>query len=184
MARSNHRAGRAASLEGLDEALKDLSELPAKLRSRIRGAVNEQAALTRNEMVSRIAADGIRQSAVKSRIQFKRATVGQEEATLTLNTRRVPFSQVQFTTQVTDTSGTRASVWVSRGGKRGRVYGFVNPYGRTRKPMIRTQKGSISRLSRAAGVGLKAYWNGIISDAYVDSLKRQLRDRIAKRITV
>lgn len=179
---SRKRQGKTITLLGLDKTIDEFKALPARMRRSVAAAINEQASATQADLVSRISADGIQKGAVKSRIMLNKATANKDEATIKLDRKRVPFSKVKYTTKAEDSTGTRASVWVSLGGKRVRVFGFVNPYGRTKKPLIRSQKGKTSRLVRAGGVGLRAHWNAIIDEHYVSGIKTELGRRVMNRL--
>lgn len=179
---SRKRQGKTITLLGLDKTIDEFKALPVKLRRHVAAAINEQIGLTQTDLVNRIAADGVQKSAVKSRILLNKATADKNEATIKLDRKRVPFSKVKFAIKTEDSTGSRASVWVSFGGKRVRVFGFVNPYGRTKKPLIRNQKGKTSRLVRAGGVGLRAYWNVIIDEHYVSGIKTELGLRVMNRL--
>lgn len=179
---SKRRQGKTISLVGLEKTLDEFKALPAKIRRSVASAINEQAQATQTDLVNRISADGIQKSAVKSRIMLNKATIEKDEATLKLDRKRVPFSQVKYTTKMEDSSGTRASVWVLRGGKRVRVYGFANPYGKNKRPLIRYQKGKTSRLVRSSGIGLRAYWNAIIDEQYLSGVKADLNLRVMNKL--
>jgi len=179
---SRKRQAKAIHVTGLSESLEQFKALPAKVRRAMVSAINEQAQATQQSMVERIAADGIQKSAVRARIHLTKANNNKDEATLSLDTKRVPFNRVKYTVRMEDSSGTRASIWVSRGGKRVQVYGFANPYGKKKRPLIRYSKGKESRLVLAGGVGLRGYWNDIVNEQYLADLRLELQQRFSKRI--
>ncbi|MFM5537001.1 hypothetical protein ACET8U_06835 [Aeromonas veronii] len=171
---SRTRRAKAINVTGLSESVDAFEALPAKIRKQLVAVVNEVASATRADMVARIAADGFNTASVRARIKLDKASATNDVATLTLDMKKVPFSRVKFASQRTDGTGTRASIWVLRGGKRVQVYGFINPYGKKRRPMIRYEKAGKQRLVMAGGVGLRGWWNAIITEQYLAELQANL----------
>jgi hypothetical protein len=180
---SRKRQPKAIRLTGIDEAREDFANLPAAIRKTISSIINTKAKAIQADIVQRISADGFAQTSVKARIKLGRASTKNDEATLTLSTKRVPFSRVKFTTNLLDQTGTRASVFVLRGGKRVQVYGFVNPYGKKQKPLIRYMKAGKQRLVVAGGVGLKQWWDSILTEDYLSSIRSELASQITQELT-
>ena len=174
--------GITLELTGLSRTVDEFRALPVAIRRAISGAVNAQATATRNEIAKRIAQDGVQARAINQRLTLKRATANTDGAEITLSRKRVPFSQMKFTTRSLDATGTRAEVYILIGGKRTKVYGFINPMGKKRQPLIRRKKGEKQILTRAGGVGLTGHWNAIVDDGYRDSVKSQLAARIQDSI--
>ncbi len=179
---SRARRPKAITLVGLNERMEEFKALPAKLRQQIAGIINEQAKETRADLIQRITADGFSEASVKARIKIGRASSKKDEDTISLDKKRVPFSRVKFTTATEDKTGTRASVFVQRGGKRVQVYGFVNPYGKKQKPLIRYEKAGKKVLVQSSGVGLKQWWDGIITEQYITQIQKSLEIRITQEI--
>ncbi|QFU01271.1 hypothetical protein FIU83_06425 [Halomonas sp. THAF5a] len=162
----NSKLPKGVVVGGLSESKKAFQALPAATRRAIAGAVNEQAAETRQALVGRISQDGgIKKREVAKRISVRKASLKEERpfAELKLNRAPVRFRHWQYETRQTDGTGTRASIWVRKGGQRMRVWGFVNPKGRG-VPLTRYRKGSQDRIRRAAGWGLKNHWNHQVDD--------------------
>ncbi|GAA4493216.1 hypothetical protein [Pseudaeromonas paramecii] len=180
---SRKRQPKAISLTGLTENKQAFADLPATLRKQVSAIINTKAKAIQADLIQRISADGFAPASVKARIKLTTASSKKDEATLTLNTKRVPFSRVKFTTQIQDQTGTRASVFVLRGGKRVQVYGFVNPYGKKQKPLIRYQKAGKQRLVAAGGIGLKQWWDGILTDDYLARIRNELASQITQELT-
>lgn len=180
---SRKRRAKAINVTGLSESKEAFEALPAKIRKQLVTVVNEVARYTRNDMVNRIAADGFNTASVRARIKFDKATATHDVATLSLDLKKVPFSRVKFSSIRTDGTGTRASVWVLRGGKRVQVYGFINPYGKKRRPMIRYSKAGKQRLVMAGGVGLRGWWNDIITEQYLAELQAKLTNTFNRKMT-
>ncbi|SDO29745.1 hypothetical protein SAMN04487957_10588 [Halomonas shengliensis] len=169
----NSKLPKGIEVGGLAESKKAFEALPAATRRAIVGAVNEQAAETRKALIKRISEDGrVNQREVGKRIRISKAKASEGRAFAELKLSRAPvrFKHWQYDTRVQDSTGTRASIWVRKGGQRMRVWGFVNPKGRG-VPLTRMRKGNKDRIRRAAGWGLKNHWNHQVND--------QLRDEIA-----
>ena len=180
---SRKRRARAINVTGLSESVDAFKALPATIRKQLVAAVNEVATATRSDMVNRIAADGFNTASVRARIRLDKASASNDVATISLDLKKIPFSRVKFASQRTDGTGTRASVWVLRGGKRVQVYGFINPYGKKRRPMIRYAKAGKPRLVMAGGVGLRGWWNDIITEQFLDELQANLASTFTRRVT-
>lgn len=169
MARSrgrNSKLPKGIEVGGLAESKKAFQALPTATRRAIAGAVNEQAAETRTALVGRISQDGgVKKGEVARRISISKAKAseGRAFAELKLSRRPVRFKNWQYETRQTDGTGTRASIWIRKGGTRMRVWGFVNPKGRG-VPLTRYRKGNTDRIRRAAGWGLKNHWNHQVND--------------------
>ncbi len=170
----NSKLPKGIEVGGLTESRKAFEALPAATRRAIVGAVNEQAGETRKTLVDRISQDGrVAKREVGRRINVTKAKAseGRAFAELKLNRSPVSFKHWQYDTRVQDGTGTRASIWIRKGGQRMRVWGFVNPQGKRKTPLTRWRKGSRDRISRAAGWGLKNHWNHQVDD--------RLRDEVA-----
>lgn len=173
----NTRLPKGIEVGGLTENRKAFEALPAATRRAIVGAVNEQAGETRRTLVSRISEDGrVSKREVGKRISISKAKAseGRAYAELKLNRSPVRFKHWRYDTRVQDSTGTRASIWIRKGGQRMRVWGFVNPQSKRKTPLTRYRKGSRDRIRRAAGWGLKNHWNHQVND--------RLRDEIATGI--
>ncbi|MFZ3404603.1 hypothetical protein LCG94_14975 [Aeromonas salmonicida] len=180
---SRKRRARAINVTGLSESVDAFKALPATIRKQLVAVVNEVAANTRGDIVNRIAADGFNTASVRARIQLDKANASNDVATISLDLKKIPFSRVKFASQSTDGTGTRASVWVLRGGKRVQVYGFINPYGKKRRPMIRYKKSGKQQLVMAGGVGLRGWWNDIITEQFLNELQANLASTFTRRVT-
>lgn len=169
----NTRLPKGVEVGGLAESKKAFEALPAATRRAIVGAVNEQAAETRKALVSRISDDGrVSQREVGKRIRITKAKASEGRAFAELKLSRAPvrFKHWQYDTRDTDATGTRASIWIRKGGQRMRVWGFVNPQGKRKQPLTRMRKGNKDRVRRAAGWGLKNHWNHQVNDALRDEI--------------
>ncbi|MNZ02870.1 hypothetical protein D3C78_195280 [compost metagenome] len=180
---SRKRRARAINVTGLSDSVDAFKALPATIRKQLVAVVNEVAANTRGDIVNRIAADGFNTASVRARIRLDKANVSNDVATISLDLKKIPFSRVKFASQRADGTGTRASVWVLRGGKRVQVYGFINPYGKKRRPMIRYEKAGKQRLVMAGGVGLRGWWNDIITEQFLNELQANLASTFSRRVT-
>ncbi|RAH37413.1 hypothetical protein [Halomonas sp. SL1] len=179
----NSRLPKGVVVGGLSESQKAFKALPAATRRAIAGAVNEQAAETRKALVGRISEDGqVRRSEVNKRVTIRRASLKEDRpfAELKLNRAPVRFRHWQYSTRQTDGTGTRASIWVRKGGQRMRVWGFVNPQGKG-VPLTRYRKGKRDRIRRAAGWGLKNHWNHQVNDRLRDEIATGVDDKFLRR---
>lgn len=179
----NSKLPKGINVGGLVESKKAFEALPAATRRAIVGAVNEQASDTRKTLVDRISQDGrVRKREVGKRISITKAKVseGRAFAELKLNRSPVSFKHWQYDTRQTDATGTRASIWIRKGGQRMRVWGFVNPKGRG-VPLTRMRKGSKDRIRRAAGWGLKNHWNHQVNDALRDEVATGVDGKFLRR---
>ena len=60
---------------------------------------------------------------------------------------------------------------------------LINPYGKKRRPMIRYAKAGKPRLVIAGGVGLRGWWNDIITEQFLDELQANLASTFSRRVT-
>ncbi|MGL5948237.1 MAG: hypothetical protein ACRCYV_04135 [Aeromonas sp.] len=134
-------------------------------------------------MSARFSRDGFAPASINARLKLDKASGQQLTATLRLRTQRVPFSRIKYRSERTDSSGTRARISVRRGGQRVVVYGFVNPYGKKKKPLVRGRKNGRSTLVKAGGVGLKAWWLDAVDERYSAQLSAQLTRRVRQHLT-
>ena len=179
----NSRLPKGVAIEGLTESLAEFKALPAATRRAMTSAINEQASATRNQLIDDISADGkVRPTAVRSRITVEKASKDQPSASLTLSRSPVPFKFWQYRTEVEDGTGTRASIWIRKGGQRMRVYGFVNPKGGSKTPLVRYRKGSQRRLTRANGWTLKNHWNHQVNGELRKQVAFDLQQRFLARL--
>ena len=179
---SRKRQPKAIRLTGIDESKEAFSNLPAAIRKKVSSIINAKAKAIQSEIIQRIVDDGFAQASVKARIKMTTSSSKNDEATISLDTKRVPFSRVKFTVQTKDKTGTRASAFVLRGGKRVQVYGFVNPYGKKQKPLIRYQKAGKTMLVPAGGVGLKQWWDDILTADYLARIRGELASQITQEL--
>jgi len=179
----NSRLPKGVAIEGLTASLAEFKALPAATRRAMTLAINEQASATRKQLIDDISADGkVRPTAVRSRITVEKANKDQPSASLTLSRSPVPFKSWQYSTEMEDSTGTRASIWIRKGGQRMRVYGFVNPKGRGKTPLVRYRKGSQQRLRRASGWTLKNHWNHQVNGELRTRIAFDLQQRFLARL--
>lgn len=180
----NSKLPKGVEVGGLVEGRKAFEALPAATRRAIVDAVNEQASETRAALIDRISADGRvakREVAKRITISKAKASEGRAFAELKLNRSPVSFRHWDYQTRVTDSTGTRASIWINKGGSRMRVWGFVNPRGKRQTPLTRMRKGSRDRIRRAAGWGLKNHWNHQVNDRFRDEIATGVEGKFLRR---
>ena len=168
-------------LSGLDAVVESLEGQPETIRRATRAAINDQGRESKQELAQRIARDGISRAKAGGQISLKRATNKEPVAVLAPTSRRIPFKFWKTTTKATDSTGTRASVWIRKGGQLMRVWGFVNPRGRRRAVLTRYRKAGEDRIREASGHSIKLHFQAAADDQYRKAVGESLGDKFIHR---
>ncbi|GAA3555793.1 hypothetical protein [Marinobacter xestospongiae] len=168
-------------LDGLLSAVESLEGQPQAIRRASRAAINDQGRDSKRELAQRIAGDGISRAKAGGQIDLKRASNKDPVAVLAPTSRRIPFRYWKTTTRTTDSTGTRASVWIRKGGQLMRVWGFVNPRSKRRKVLARYRKAGQDRVREAAGHSIKLHFQAAADDRYRAAVGESLSDKFIKR---
>ncbi|NWO05821.1 MAG: hypothetical protein HLX50_09040 [Alteromonadaceae bacterium] len=156
-------------------------QMPAAIRRATRRSLNDQARESKRELSQIIAADGgISRAKAGGQIRINRATNKNPVAVLAPTSRRIPYRFWRTTTKVTDSTGTRASVWIRKGGELMRVWGFVNPHSRKRKVLTRRRKAGENIVKEAAGHSIKLHFQAAADDRYRGRVGDDLQSRFIK----
>ena len=171
----------AIQLDGLESVIESLEDQPQAIRRATRAAINDQGKDSKKELSQLIARDGVSRAKAGGQIQLRRATNKQPVAVLAPTSRRIPFRFWKTTTRVTDSTGTRASVWIRKGGQLMRVWGFVNPKSKKRTVLTRHRKAGKDRVQPAAGHSVKLHFQAAADDQYRKSVGESLSDKFLNR---
>lgn len=166
---------------GLDSVVESLADQPAAVRRATRTAINDQGRETKQDLAQIIARDGISRAKAGGQISLQRATNKSPVAVLAPTSRRIPFRFWKTTTKPTDSTGTRASVWIRKGGELMRVWGFVNPRGAKRMVLTRRRKAGRDILKQAAGHSIKLHFQAAADDRFRKSVGESLSDKFIHR---
>ncbi len=168
-------------LTGLESAVESLQNQPATIRRATRAAINDQGRESKQELAQQIAGDGISRAKAGGQIKLQRATNKDPVAVLAPTSRRIPFRFWKTTTKVTDSTGTRASVWIRKGGQLMRVWGFVNPKAKKRRVLTRYRKAGEDRIREASGHSIKLHFQAAADDRYRKAVGESLSDKFIRR---
>lgn len=168
-------------LDGLESVVQSLDDMPQAIRRATRAAINDQGRDSKKELAKRISSDGVSRAKAGGQITLRRATNKEPVAVLAPTSRRIPYRFWKTTTRVTDATGTRASVWIKKGGQLMRVWGFVNPKSKNRTVLLRYRKGGKDRIRPADGHSVKLHFQAAADDAYVKSVGEDLSDKFLNR---
>ena len=158
-------------LDGLESVVQTLDGMPQAIRRATRAAINDQGRDSKKELAQRIARDGVSRAKAGGQIALRRATNKEPVAVLAPTSRRIPYRFWKTTTRVTDSTGTRASVWIKKGGQLMRVWGFVNP----------KSKAGEDRIEPAAGHSVKLHFQAAADDNFRKSVGEDLSDKFLTR---
>ena len=168
-------------LAGLQRVVERLEDQPAAIRRATRAAINDQGRESKQELAQKIARDGISRAKAGGQIGLKRATNKEPVAVLAPTSRRIPFKFWKITTKAADSTGTRASVWIRKGGQLMRVWGFVNPRSKKRRVLTRYRKAGEDRIREASGHSIKLHFQAAADDQYRRSVGESLSDKFIHR---
>lgn len=168
-------------LNGLEDVVESLEDQPQAIRRATRAAINDQGRDSKKELAQIISRDGVSRAKAGGQITLRRATNKSPVAVLAPTSRRIPYRFWKTTTRVTDTTGTRASVWIKKGGQLMRVWGFVNPKSKNRAILTRHRKVGEDRIKPAAGHSVKLHFQAAADQAYVKSVGEALSDKFIQR---
>src|SRR5690554_4081760 len=168
-------------LTGLETVVESLEGQPETIRRATRAAINDQGRESKQELAQKIAQDGISRAKAGGQINLKRATNKEPVAVLAPTSRRIPYKFWKTTTKPTDSTGTRASVWIRKGGQLMRVWGFVNPRGKKRMVLTRHRKAGEDRIRQAAGHSIKLHFQAAADDRYRKTVGENLGDKFIHR---
>lgn len=171
----------AIQLDGLESVLESLENQPQAIRRASRAAINDQGRESKRELAEIISRDGISRAKAGGQIGLRRATNKQPIAVLAPTSRRIPFRYWKTTTRTTDSTGTRASVWIRKGGQLMRVWGFVNPKAKKRTILTRHRKAGEDRIKPAAGHSIKLHFQAAADDRFRKSVGESLSDKFIRR---
>lgn len=167
--------------DGLDSVVQSLEDMPQAIRRATRAAINDQGRDSKKELAQRISQDGVSRAKAGGQITLRRATNKEPVAVLAPTSRRIPYRFWKTTTRTTDSTGTRASVWIRKGGQLMRVWGFVNPLSRKKTVWIRHRKAGQDQLTPSPGHSVKLSFQAAADDAYVKSVGEDLSDKFLTR---
>lgn len=168
-------------LDGLDSIVESLSAMPQAIRRATRAAINDQGRESKQELARKISADGISRAKAGGQIVLRRATNQEPIAVLAPTSRRIPFRYWKTTTRTTDSTGTRASVWIRKGGQLMRVWGFVNPKSKKREILTRHRKAGKDRIKAAAGHSVKLHFQAAADERFRQAVGESLSDKFLNR---
>lgn len=168
-------------IDGLESVLASLEDQPQAIRRATRGALNDQARESKRELAEKISRDGVSRAKAGGQIGLRRATNKEAVAALVPTSRRIPFRYWKTTTRTTDSTGTRASVWIRKGGQLMRVWGFVNPKAKKRTILTRHRKVGEDRIKPAAGHSIKLHFQAAADDRFRKSVGESLSDKFLTR---
>lgn len=158
-----------------------LDDQPATIRRATRAAINDQGRESKQDLAQKISRDGISRAKAGGQINLKRATNKDPVAVIAPTARRIPFKFWKTTTKTTDGTGTRASVWIRKGGQLMRVWGFVNPKAKKRRFLTRYRKAGEDRIREAAGHSIKLHFQAAADEQYRKSVGESLGDKFIHR---
>lgn len=163
---------------GLVNFVEKTEQMPAAIRRASRRSLNDQARDSKRELSSQISTDGISRAKAGGQIEVRRATNKKQVAVLRPTSRRIPFKYWKTTVKPTDSTGTRASVWIRKDGQLMRVWGFLNPKSKKRRILTRYRKAGEDRIRDAAGHSIKLHFQAAIADGrYLSAVKDDLSRR-------
>lgn len=168
-------------LDGLESVVQSLDDMPQAIRRATRAAINDQGRDSKKELAQRIARDGVSRAKAGGQIALRRATNKEPVAVLAPTSRRIPYRFWKTTTRVTDSTGTRASVWIKKGGQLMRVWGFVNPKSKNRAVLTRHRKAGEDRIKPAAGHSVKLHFQAAADQTFRKSVGEGLSDKFLTR---
>lgn len=168
-------------LDGLASVVASLEDQPQAIRRASRAAINDQGRESKRELAERISRDGISRAKAGGQIGLRRATNKEPVAVLAPTSRRIPFRYWKTTTKTTDSTGTRASVWIKKDGQLMRVWGFVNPKSKRRVVLTRHRKAGQDRIKEAAGHSIKLHFQAAADDQYRKAVGESLSDKFIRR---
>ena len=171
----------AIQLDGLESVLEGLEDQPQAIRRASRAAINDQGRESKRELAEIISRDGISRAKAGGQIGLRRATNKQPVVVLAPTSRRIPFRYWKTTPRTTDSTGTRASVWIRKGGQLMRVWGFVNPKAKKRTILTRHRKAGKDRIQPAAGHSIKLHFQAAADDRFRKSVGESLSDKFIRR---
>ncbi|MCK7547191.1 hypothetical protein ACFQGA_09560 [Marinobacter koreensis] len=167
-------------LDKLAEFARQTEQMPQSIRRATRRSLNDQARDAKRELAQQISKDGISRAKAGGQIELRRASNKKPEAVLRPTSRRIPFRYWKTTTKTTDSSGTRASVWIRKDGQLMRVWGFVNPKSKNRRILTRHRKAGQDRIKPAAGHSIKLHFQAAADERYRSRVGEDLRSRFIK----
>lgn len=168
-------------ITGLESVMENLDEQPAAIRRATRAAINDQGRETKQELAQRIARDGISRAKAGGQINLKRATNKEPVAVIAPTSRRIPFKFWKTSIKPTDSTGTRASIWIRKGGELMRVWGFVNPKSKKRRFLTRRRKAGEDIIKEAAGHSIKLHFQAAADEQYRKDVGESLSDKFIHR---
>lgn len=171
----------AVQLDGLESVIQSLDDQPQAIRRATRAAINDQGRDSKKDLAQLIARDGVSRAKAGGQIQLRRATNKEPVAVLAPTSRRIPFRFWKTTTRVTDSTGTRASVWIRKGGQLMRVWGFVNPKSKNRRVLTRHRKAGEDRVKPAAGHSVKLHFQAAADQGFRKKVGESLSDKFLTR---
>ncbi|MCL1485194.1 hypothetical protein MIH18_23780 (plasmid) [Marinobacter sp. M3C] len=175
------RSSLGIQLDGIESVVQSLENMPQAIRRATRAAINDQGRDSKKELAQRIARDGVSRAKAGGQISLRRATNKEPVAVLAPTSRRIPYRFWKTTIRVTDSTGTRASVWIRKGGQLMRVWGFVNPKSKRKIVWTRRRKAGEDIMAPAAGHSVKLHFQAAATPAFVKSVGEGLSGKFIDR---